>query len=107
MLWRPIPLVVLFPFLSLHTFFPVAGGPVQKVGLTVPEKYKHLKDEVGNMFVESYAAYQLRERLSRLLVLSLNDTLTGNLLLDTIIWHPYQKGLWILVMDGASLLSTR
>ena len=69
MLWRPISLVVLFPFLSLHTFLPVAGGPVQQVGLIVPEKYRFLKDEVGNMFVQSYTAYKLRESLSRLLAL--------------------------------------
>jgi hypothetical protein len=75
MLWRPVSLVILFPFFSLYTpLLVVAAGPVQKVGLTVPDKYKSVKDEVGNMFVQSYAAYQLRDAPSSDIVL-LNDRL--------------------------------
>jgi mannosyl-oligosaccharide alpha-1,2-mannosidase len=45
--------------LSFSFFLPfIIGNPVQKQGLSVPPEYQAARDDVGNVFVESYMAYK-------------------------------------------------
>ena len=68
-MWRSISLVFLF-FTPLF----VTGGLVQKDGLAVPVKYQAFKNDVGNMFSQSYSAYKLRVALQPFAWMSLNNS---------------------------------